>query len=91
MVNTHNDRKRFDAAKDWRLKFGKFKGQTLNQAAESDEGLRWLDWALTLDDLHDDFREALTSFLRYEVVARDVETALASRQGGQKSTPPWRQ
>lgn len=81
MVNRkHNDRARFDRAKGFAIKFGRFKGQTLNQAAESDDGLAYLDWMSGLDDLRPDFRTAIDDFLGYEVVARDLDGVLAARE-----------
>ena len=29
---------------DFKLTFGKYNGKTLDQVAESDEGLLWVDW-----------------------------------------------
>jgi uncharacterized protein (DUF3820 family) len=34
----------FKAAKQHVLPFGKFRGKTLDEIAESDDGLRYLDW-----------------------------------------------
>lgn len=34
----------FDDAKNYVLKFGRYAGKTIDQAAESDRGLSWLDW-----------------------------------------------
>lgn len=34
----------FNDAKNYVLKFGKYAGKTIDQAAESDSGLSWLDW-----------------------------------------------
>lgn len=34
----------FNEAKSYVLGFGKFRGKTLDQAAETDDGLRYLDW-----------------------------------------------
>jgi len=36
----------FEEAKTFTMPFGKHKGKTLDEIAESDRGLRYLDWAV---------------------------------------------
>jgi hypothetical protein len=43
---------KFDEAKGFRLPFGNYRGQTLDEVAATDEGLRYLDWLVGWDGLY---------------------------------------
>jgi hypothetical protein len=66
----------FRHAREHTLPFGKFQGQTLDDVASSDEGLRYLDWIRGQPDLPPVLNEALNSYFAYPPVARDLEDLL---------------
>jgi len=56
----------------YRMEFGKYKGKTLNEIAESDEGLKYLDWLVgERPDLFD-----LKLFLGQPTIKRELEALL---------------
>ena len=75
-----NDTHAFHAAKKFVIPFGKYRGKTLNEVAETDEGLTYLDWMRGLGDLYEDTRRALDNFLNHEPVARDLQAALDAKE-----------
>lgn len=85
-------REEFDKAKEFRLNFGKHQGKTLNQIAETDEGLTYLDWCVgNIDQIknprneyQDKMHDAFVTFLQYPVVARDLENALDAKRDRQR-------
>jgi hypothetical protein len=66
----------FAEAKRIIIPFGKLKGMTIFAAAETDAGLRWLDWARSLDDLREPFRTALHTYLADDTISREVDLAV---------------
>ena len=64
---------RFEEIGSTPLRFGKFKGKTLADLWESDEGLSYLDWLLGQDWLFEDFRQRLEEFCEIERVAKEIE------------------
>ncbi len=69
----------FQQSCQFKLPFGKHRGKTLNQVAETDEGLTYLDWFRGLD-LYPETREAVETFLNHEPVARDLRAALDAKE-----------
>lgn len=55
--------------------FGKHKGQTLDDVASIDEGLRYLDWMVGCDWLFGQFKAALETYLADSSIAKEVEAA----------------
>jgi len=70
----------FDQAKQARKPFGKFAGQTLDDIAATDEGLRHLDWLVGWFDqkllLYPNFQAALRAYLADPAIAADLERVL---------------
>lgn len=71
----------FAEASAYVLPWGQHKGKTIDQTAETDSGLRWLDWILGVLDTKGDLqyasdrrelREALRVYLDDETIAGDV-------------------
>ena len=63
-------------ADNHKIPFGKFKGKTLDQIGSTPEGLRYLDWALGQDWLHNYERDAIATFLSDPAVKRELDDAL---------------
>jgi hypothetical protein len=63
----------FDEASRHELRFGKFRGRSIGEVAESDEGLRYLDWLSGQTWLEPYTAEALAVYLKHGVIARDVD------------------
>jgi len=71
-------REQYRWASRFKLTFGKYKGQTIDNVAETDEGLLYLDW------LHDqtqpsELKQALTTYLTDPAIARDLEDLVKDR------------
>ena len=62
------------------LPFGKFKGQTIDKVAETDEGLRYLDWMRGLGDLRPPHREALDAYLNDPAISEDLAKIVGDLQ-----------
>jgi hypothetical protein len=63
------------------MPFGKFKGQNLDKIAETDEGLRYLDW-LRGDAYAPHIREVCNDYLSDPTIARELEKAMEN--GGRR-------
>ena len=48
---------------DYVMPFGKHKGKSLDEIAEDDDGVRYLDWMRGVRDEGDSVREAIDRFL----------------------------
>ncbi len=71
---------------DFVMPFGKHKNKSLRAIAIDDpDGARYLDWAVGLEDLYPETRDALKTFLAIPWVARMVDEAVESRE---YSEPP---
>ena len=70
----------FEEARQVRMLFGKYQGQTFDEIASTDEGLRYLDWLRgwfeerTLIWLT--VREALAVYLSDPAIAADLERVI---------------
>jgi hypothetical protein len=71
----------FTDAKNVLIPFGEYEGKTLDKAAETDDGLRWLDWAAGIEIKSPRFKEALTVYLGDKTIAAEV-ARLVPRGGG---------
>ncbi len=70
----------FDDAKDYRLPFGPYMGQSLDQVAETDSGLRYLDRLVDSRLLTPDVRDALDAYLSDKVIQRELEEMADDRE-----------
>jgi hypothetical protein len=59
--------------------FGKFKGRTIDQVASTDDGLKYLDWMVGLDDLREPFKTDLTTYLAKPSVSQELDRILGDR------------
>ncbi len=56
------------------MPFGKYKGRTLREIADTDEGLKYLDWLLGGEiDLRPATREALEEFVALPHIEREMD------------------
>ena len=51
---------------------GKHKGRTIDEIAEDDDGLRYLDWLVGQDWIYGQFKDALKTYLANPVIAQDL-------------------
>lgn len=68
----------FDDVKDVRMPLGKYKGSTLDGIAETDEGLRYLDWLIGQDWLKGDLRNCVKAYLTDPAIAAEVKNLARS-------------
>lgn len=57
---------------DFRLTFGRYNGQTLDEIAQSDEGLKWLDWMVGIA-YSSDLKLALKIYLSQPDLQRRID------------------
>ncbi|HYG67727.1 MAG TPA: hypothetical protein VD838_08715 [Anaeromyxobacteraceae bacterium] len=78
-MNGHFTRVPFSEAKAYVLRFGKYKGQTIDEIASTDPGLRYLDWMR--GNLRLDFHtaNAVCSYLDDETIARELAALVKGR------------
>lgn len=63
----------FRTACDFVLKFGQYKDQTIDKAAESDAGLKYLDWLRGQPWLKDPLKKHLETYLNDPSIKADLE------------------
>ncbi len=68
----------FDDVKDVPLPFGKHKGQTLDEIAETDDGLKYLDWLVGQHWLRGDLRNCVEAYLADETIKADVKRLMGT-------------
>lgn len=66
----------FDEAKRQIVFFGKYTGKTIDKIAETDEGLKYLDWIVGQDWLYDGTREAIKVYLADDTIKSELEKLL---------------
>lgn len=61
----------------FKMRFGKYSGETLLEISESDEGLKYLDWLLSGEIyLQPETREALEEFVSLPHIEREMERVI---------------
>jgi hypothetical protein len=68
----------FEQAAATVMPFGRNRGRTLDEIAETDDGLRYLDWVMGWDKLHGTIKVALQVYLLDQAIADEVERAVQS-------------
>lgn len=68
--------KNYRCASEFVLPFGKHKGRTLDQVAETDKGLLYLDWLNGLENTSGDLKLALETYLADPAIARELHRLL---------------
>ncbi len=66
----------FDAAKVFRLPFGKYKGEKIDVVAATDEGLQYLDWLQGRKDIGGPLLAALNVYLSDTLIADALQGLL---------------
>ena len=73
----------FNEAKHYPLPFGKHQGETLEDAARTDEGLLYPDWLIGQNFVYGPFKEALMTYTGDESIKKEIAKASANgRQHG---------
>jgi hypothetical protein len=70
----------FKEAAAFRIPYGKYAGLTVDQAAQTDEGLMYLDWwrgVLEKKDTHSDILPALCAYLDDETIVKELQKLIA--------------
>ena len=70
---------KFEDAKKYIMRFGKYKDQALDEIAQTDEGLLYLDWLLGQSWVRSGTREALETYLGDEAITKEVQAAMQRR------------
>jgi predicted alpha/beta hydrolase len=78
-VNEHFERVPFATAAAYVIRFGKYRGKTVDEIASSNGGLRYLDWMRGA--LHLDFHtaNAVCSYLEDPTIAKDLAELVKGR------------
>lgn len=71
---------RFKNARAFVMPFGKHKGRALDKIAETDDGLRYLAWAVDNLQLYGDVKIFLNSYLADPSIKKEIATALEKRK-----------
>lgn len=66
----------WDDAQRFVMPLGKHKGKQIYEIAETDKGLRYLDWLIGQPWVLGRLKTALESYLKDPVIAKEVEAAL---------------
>jgi len=66
----------FEEAKKYKMPFGIFKDQTLDDIAKTDRGLKYLDWAAGEFDESRDVTRMIWAYLDNETIQKDLEQLL---------------
>lgn len=74
----------FSAAKSFKLIFGRHKGVSIDQLAQDDDGLRYMDWLRgemekSRKDWQEKTYEALCAYLDDKAIASETEKAVAMK------------
>lgn len=64
-----------DAAGEYVMPFGKFKGKTIDEIASSKDGLRWLDWAAGAIS-PGSAKTMIETYLDNPVIQREIQEAI---------------
>lgn len=70
----------FKVAQNFVLKFGKYRDQPLDVAAETDEGLIYLDWLRGQDFVREPLKTHLEHYLSDPTIMKELESANAKRR-----------
>jgi hypothetical protein len=62
------------------LRFGKYKGQTLEQIGDTEDGLIYLDWLIGVEWLNQYTRDMIGIYLNHSSVAPRVNQAIAEKR-----------
>lgn len=66
----------FKAAQTFVIRFGEHNGKTLDKIAESDKGLKYLDWLRGQAWLQDPLKTHLTNYLNDPTIKKELEKIL---------------
>jgi hypothetical protein len=67
----------FEHASQTRIPFGQHRGQTIDQVARTDKGLKYLDWLLGQDWLRQEMRNAIEAYVLHPSIAQELDRVLS--------------
>lgn len=70
----------FKMAQEYVLKFGNYKDKTIDKAAETDKGLRYLDWLNGEPWVKEPLKTHLRNYLTDPTIKKELESANAKRR-----------
>ena len=62
----------FKQASNFMMPLGKYRGQKLDEIAQTDEGLKYLDWLIGQDWVQAPLKTALEAYLSDESISREL-------------------
>lgn len=66
----------FEDAQEFVIKFGKYKGITLDAIASTDDGLKYLDWLRGQAWLNDPLKKHVLNYLNDPTINKELEKLL---------------
>ena len=66
---------KFKQAQQWILQFGKYKGLAIDKIAETDEGLKYLDWLNDQTWLQDPLKSHLVNYLSDPTIKKELDAS----------------
>ena len=70
----------FKEASNYRLPFGKYKGEKIDDIASDDDGLRYLDWLISQSWLRNPARAAVECYLADPGIQAELEDVIAEQR-----------
>lgn len=70
----------FKMAQEYVLKFGTHRDKTLDKAAETDDGLLYLDWLNGQEWVKEPLKTHLRNYLSDQTITKELEAANAKRR-----------
>ena len=66
----------FDEAKNFVIRFGEYKDQTIDQIARDTKGLKYLDWLVGEDWVKGNAKHMLEIYLKDETIVKELEAII---------------
>ena len=66
----------FDEAKNFVIRFGEYRDQTIDQIARDTKGLKYLDWLVGEDWVKGNTRKMLEIYLKDETIVKELEAII---------------
>ena len=70
----------FEEASDYKLDFGKYRGMKIDEVAETDAGLKYLDWITGQEWASGRLAEALTVYLSNPAIRQELDWVMETNE-----------